>query len=37
MVDIFVIKGHVVMAMSHLRKIFIPFARYYGRVSIIAA
>jgi len=34
---IFVIKEHVVMAMSHLRKIFIPFARYYRRVSVIAA
>ena len=34
---IFVIKEHILMAISHLRKISIPFVRYYGHIPIIAA
>jgi hypothetical protein len=33
----FVTKEHILTAMSHLKKIFIPFARYYGHTPIIAA
>jgi len=31
-----VIKEQILTAMSHLKNIFIPFARYYVHTSIIA-
>jgi len=34
---IYVIKEHILTAMSHLKKTFIPFARYDGHKPIIAA
>lgn len=36
MLAILFIKEHVLMAVSHLKNIFIPFVRYYGHKPIIA-